>query len=39
VFVVHGEPSASAALRARIEHELDWSAVVPEHAERILLHR
>jgi metallo-beta-lactamase family protein len=37
VFVVHGEPSASAALRARIEHELDWAAVVPEHAEHILL--
>ena len=37
VFVVHGEPSASAALRDRIEHELDWEAVVPEHAERILL--
>lgn len=39
VFVVHGEPSAAAALRARIEHELDWEAVVPEHAERILLRR
>ncbi|MBI4936536.1 MAG: MBL fold metallo-hydrolase [Actinobacteria bacterium] len=39
VFVVHGEPAAAAALRARIEHELDWEAVVPEHAERILLRR
>jgi metallo-beta-lactamase family protein len=39
VFVVHGEASASAALRDRIERTLDWTAVVPEHAERILLHR
>ena len=39
VFVVHGEPAASDALRARIEHELDWTAVVPDHGERILLRR
>ncbi|MFZ4717822.1 MAG: MBL fold metallo-hydrolase RNA specificity domain-containing protein [Ilumatobacteraceae bacterium] len=38
-FVVHGEPSASQALRARIERELDWTAVVPEHGERIVLPR
>jgi metallo-beta-lactamase family protein len=30
VFVVHGEPDAADALRARIEHELQWNAEVPE---------
>jgi metallo-beta-lactamase family protein len=30
VFVTHGEPAASDALRQRIEHELGWSAFVPE---------
>jgi len=32
VFVTHGEPGASDALRQRIEHELEWSATVPDHA-------
>jgi metallo-beta-lactamase family protein len=31
VYVVHGEPEASDALRQRIEHDLKWRAVVPEH--------
>ncbi len=31
VYVVHGEPEASDVLRQRIEHELKWRAVVPEH--------
>ena len=31
VYVVHGDPSASDALRARIERELGWRALVPEH--------
>jgi len=31
VYVVHGERSASDALRRRISHELGWRAVVPEH--------
>ena len=31
VYVVHGEPEASDVLRRRIEHELKWRAVVPEH--------
>jgi metallo-beta-lactamase family protein len=31
VYVVHGEPEASDALRQRIERELKWRAVVPEH--------
>jgi metallo-beta-lactamase family protein len=29
VFVVHGEPEASEALRERIQRELDWQATVP----------
>lgn len=39
VFVVHGEAAAAASLQSRIEAELDWEAVVPEHAERIVLRR
>jgi metallo-beta-lactamase family protein len=31
VYVVHGEPEASDVLRQRIERELKWRAVVPEH--------
>ncbi len=31
VYVVHGELEASDALRQRIERELKWRAVVPEH--------
>jgi len=31
VYVVHGERKASDALRKRINHELGWRAVVPEH--------
>jgi metallo-beta-lactamase family protein len=31
VYVVHGERPASDALRNRIEHELGWRALVPEH--------
>jgi len=37
VFVTHGEPGASDALRYRIEHELGWPAVVPEHRESVAL--
>ncbi len=29
VFIVHGEPEASDALRERIEHELGWNATAP----------
>jgi len=39
VFVVHGEPTASAALRRRVGEQLDWNAVVPDLGERILLRR
>lgn len=31
VYVVHGERKASDELRKRINHELGWRAVVPEH--------
>ena len=31
VFVTHGDPEASDRLRYRIEHELRWRALVPEH--------
>jgi metallo-beta-lactamase family protein len=31
VYVVHGERQASDSLRARIERELGWLALVPEH--------
>ena len=35
VYVVHGEPQASAALARRIRDELDWTAVVPRFGERV----
>lgn len=35
VYVTHGEPDASDALRYAIEHELGWSARVPEHLEAV----
>ena len=31
VYVVHGEPEASDALRQRIHHSLGWRTLVPEH--------
>jgi metallo-beta-lactamase family protein len=37
VYVVHGEPSASAALAGAIRTQLDWSAVVPSPLERVRL--
>lgn len=37
VYVVHGEPSASAALAARIGDELGWCAVVPRLGEHVRL--
>lgn len=33
VFVTHGEAGAADTLRFRIEHELNWTAVVPEHRD------
>ena len=37
VFIVHGEPQASAALAQRIEDELDLIAVVPDLGERVTI--
>lgn len=37
-FLTHGEPDAADALRARIEHELGWDAVVPEFGATVDLH-
>lgn len=34
-FVTHGEPTASDALRHRIEEELGWSCLVPEHGQQV----
>ena len=36
-YVVHGEPSAAAALRDRIDSELGWTAVVPALGERVVI--
>ena len=35
VYIVHGEPPASEALRDRIAHELGWNAVVPRNLEQV----
>lgn len=32
-FITHGEPGASDALRQRIERELGWATLVPEHLQ------
>lgn len=37
VYVVHGEPDAAKALATGIRHRFDVTAVVPRHAERVLL--
>lgn len=37
VFVVHGEPEASDALRCRIQDELGWRVRVPQHGETVEL--
>jgi metallo-beta-lactamase family protein len=36
-FTVHGEPEAAGALRDALDRELGWSAVVPQHGERVRL--
>jgi metallo-beta-lactamase family protein len=36
-FITHGEPTASDALRHRVEEELGWSCLVPEHGQLIAL--
>lgn len=35
VFLTHGEPAASDALRKRIQRELGWDAHVPDQRERV----
>ncbi|MET9182263.1 MBL fold metallo-hydrolase RNA specificity domain-containing protein [Kitasatospora aureofaciens] len=37
VYLVHGEPEGSDALRDRIDRELGWTAVVPRSGERVLI--
>ena len=37
VFVIHGEPEASDALRCRIQDELGWRVRVPQHGETVTL--
>ena len=39
VFVTHGEPVASDALRHRIEEQFGWACRVPEYRERVSLER
>jgi len=34
-FITHGEPAASDALRHRIEEEMGWPCVVPEHGQQV----
>ncbi|MEI6667908.1 MAG: MBL fold metallo-hydrolase [Acidobacteriota bacterium] len=36
-YLVHGEPSAQEALRARIEQELGWTLHVPEYREQVTI--
>jgi metallo-beta-lactamase family protein len=35
VFLVHGEPDAADAMRARVAHELGWHAEVPEFGAEV----
>jgi metallo-beta-lactamase family protein len=35
VFIVHGEPTAAAALHAAINRELGWTAAVPKYLEQV----
>lgn len=34
-YLVHGEPSAQDALKARIESELAWNVHIPRHGDRV----
>ena len=36
-FVTHGEPTASDALRHRIEEDLGWACIVPDHGQQVEL--
>lgn len=35
LFLVHGEPEASDALRLKIQEELDWTAEVPDYRDSV----
>jgi metallo-beta-lactamase family protein len=37
VFITHGEPGASDALRQRLQSELGWAASVPEYRDEVQL--
>jgi len=37
IFVTHGEPEASLALKNKIQAELNWNAVVPEYLQTVEL--
>ena len=34
-FLVHGEPPAQDALKARIENDLKWAVHIPQHGEKV----
>ena len=34
-YLVHGEPVAQDALKARIEQELGWTVHIPQHGEKV----
>jgi metallo-beta-lactamase family protein len=36
-YVIHGEPPASNTLASRLHWDLDWTAIVPTHGERVRL--
>ena len=36
-FITHGEPAASDALRHRIEEQLGWGCLAPDHGQRVEL--
>jgi metallo-beta-lactamase family protein len=35
VFITHGEPAASDALRLRIQEKFGWNCMVPDHGEKV----
>ncbi|HXV73271.1 MAG TPA: MBL fold metallo-hydrolase RNA specificity domain-containing protein, partial [Sphingomonadales bacterium] len=37
LFIVHGEPDASSALKTQIEGALGWRCMIPKHGQSIAL--
>ena len=35
VFITHGEPEASSALKQKIETQLNWNCIVPEYLQKV----